>query len=104
MILCSPSCFVPSCSGVNDIVLLTTKGYYGYTVSRRLGGALFTVLVLCLLLLLLAVLAFKLFQDDSLGLTAVKRRAGAAGGMQARNTRATFTGALRPIKSDKAQL
>jgi len=89
--------------GLNDVVLVTTKGFYGYAVTRRLGGQLFSVLVICLLFLLLAVLAFKLSQADSFGLAAVKKRAIAAGALPQRG-RTTFTSALRPMKSAKAQL
>lgn len=79
---------------------LFLRSYYGYSVSRRLGGQLFSVLVLVLLLLLLLVFAFKLAQSQRFDTSATKARAG----LTVRN-KTTFTGGLRALgKSTKAQL
>lgn len=80
-----------------------SSSYYGYSVSRRVGGQLFTVLVVLLLLLLLAIFAFKLSQSDSLGFQAAKMRQQGLNSQPTR-TKTTFTGTLRHIKSEKAQL
>ena len=77
--------------------------YYGYAVTRRLGGQLFSVLVLLLLLLLLLVFAFKLANSQSpLNPNNQHRPAGFA---HAPRSKTTFTGGLRAMgKSAKAQL
>jgi small-conductance mechanosensitive channel len=87
--------------------IVCALSYYGYTVRRRVGTALFSVLVLFLLLLLLAVCALKLAQGDALQLAAKQLRgAGAgAGKSKQRSQPTTFTGGLRlAAKSAKAQL
>jgi uncharacterized membrane protein len=97
-ISCSVFCV---CMCVCMYVCVHGYSYYGYSVSRRLGTQLFSVLVLLLLLLLLSVFVYKVSQRDTLGLTAAKMRNGI---YNIPRNRTTFTGALRPIKSERAQL
>jgi len=73
-------------------------------VHRRLGGQLFTVLVVILLLLLLGVFLYKLSQRDTLGLSAVRMRTGQGLHQQQQRSKTSFSSALRPLKSEKAQL
>jgi len=99
--------------GVNDFVIITTRGYYGFSVSRRLGSHLFSLLVLLLVLLLAAVFAFQLAHSHTvvkLSSSYSTRMRGAGGvgmgmGMgMGRNNKTTFTSGLRMTKSLKAQL
>lgn len=45
---------------LNDIIIITTAGYYGYTVRHRIGSALFTVLVCFLLVCLTLTFVYKM--------------------------------------------
>lgn len=88
--------------GINDFVLVTTKGYYGYLVQRRLAGQLFSMLVIGILVLLSLIVAFKLANSAGVQAGAAKLRAGMQ--MQTKS-KTTFTGGLRIMgKSAKAQL
>jgi len=52
-----------NCDGVNDVVLFTEKGFYGYTLRARLPLRLFTLGLALLLLLLLVAVGCKLGED-----------------------------------------
>ena len=92
--------------GLNDIIVVTTKGFYGYRTHRRLAGQLFSFLVLGLLILLGGVFAFKLAHSNTL--QKVVQRSSQLGQQHANGMkgRTTFTGGLRQVgfKSTKAQL
>jgi hypothetical protein len=49
---------------VNDVIIITAKGYTGYRVRVRAGAGATTVLMVVLLFLLALVLVFKLLQED----------------------------------------
>jgi hypothetical protein len=50
--------------GVNDVILITAKGYTAYRLRVRAGAGATTVLMVVLLFLLALVLVFKLLQED----------------------------------------
>ena len=89
---------------VSDVCVCGCVSYYGYTVSRRVGSALLSVVALVLLLVLVLIFAFKLATEPNTFTAAAKWRNSIR---QTNNPRskATFTGSLRAMgKSAKAQL
>lgn len=93
--------------GLNDIILMTPKGFYGYRITRRLGGELFSFLVLGLLFLIVTIFVLKLVTTTNLNAIGQQYRNKFGNNHGANNIRGrtTFTGGLRQMtKSTKAQL
>lgn len=95
--------------GLSDFILVTTKGFYAYSVRRRVGSHLFTALAAGLVLLLAVVAAVKVANGEGVTTSVATLRANLAAarhGTPQPLRRTTFTAGLRPatFKSAKAQM
>ncbi len=52
--------------GWNDIILIGTRGYYGYVMERRIGNNIFTILIGVVLTALMVAFVSNMFEDGSL--------------------------------------
>lgn len=52
--------------GINDIIFISPKGYYAYTITRRMGVQLFNILLFTLVIILGIILTFKIATQTTL--------------------------------------